>query len=956
MSFPENGVKVFEFVDLFASSNLDEVRSALENVVRLIDTHPGSVTPVPPDLRRRANEVSAAREELLLFLRHPAVTEETPALQEAYQSILSRKFGPAHQLLARVHSHRDLPAITPATIDLALSGPISFRAFIGGVDSQGQPTIKQVTRFICQGYKGPPVSAADVVALNKFFQPGAERRSLLNNETLQGIGTPRRLADAVHSYALLLPEAVTNRVNVLGVEIRLFQHYVALTGPRQIFALPGIFVTSTGPARGITPLQQFAALRSAFAYLKLGDVLFRQHRILSTENRRLLCKVYEAAERLVIDSAISPRNALRGQVITHAGRQCRLLRAGLNVLGLSEDFVPVMRWTALQAAADNKFQELAEAAEGALNSLAAAQSLIGQQMDLSHELDEEALRTGILLDQMAIAGLEEGRSEEQVALIKDQLNVLAAQTMAGWASRISSAISGPQSFVGGALITGFIESSVNHIARSTELGHQLDIGKADVEIAEIKSHIAETELSLSQRRTQQLNQRLKFLKDNRVDADLYFTLAELHEKRAARVLDAAILLAYLAERAWSFARGKDSPLIRFDYWDNPAPETLGESPEDLDPLGRLTAARDALSKDLGELRRQDLRMSGDVLRTFQIHISLSQHYPVEYARLLQDGETFFEYSLYQLSKDFPFSHKCRIYAVAVQIDATGPASGPRGVLEHTGAFLLRHKDVRDTTRLVPTELELRRAREEQRAEGRGVTPVGGVLSYVLERNPIISTEIFSSPLLPVNAPDDLKPEALREGLEGYGPTGLWRLELHNLEELRIEDITIHFGVVAGVDTGELETKIEQLVHEYETELAPNGEPLDKISGFSLQDLFPDSFAALRTGTTSVPLERKHFPASLRNLQFKALVLQATDNNDKGVEGVRLRYGRADSNFQRERVSGRGGFSEDLDTEPETLPLTARFPVEGPWQISLPDGVQAFTQLGDLRLFVMYSYQ
>ncbi|WP_157940193.1 hypothetical protein [Arthrobacter ruber] len=950
-------MKIFEFVDLFAAANLDEVRTALGDVVRPVDTHPGSVTPVPPDLRGRANDVRAAREELILFLGHSAMTEEAPALQEAYQSILSGKFGPAHRLLGRVHSHRDLPAITPATIDLAFSGPISFGAFIkGGVDAEGEPTIERVTRTICQGYKGPPVSATDIVALNKFFQPGAARKSLLDNEALQGIGTPPRLVEAIHSYALLLPEAATKKVNVLGAEIRLFQHYVALTGPRQILALPGVFVTSTGPARGITPVQQFAALRSAFAYLKLGDVLFRRHRILSTENRRLLCEVYEAAVRIVTDSAISPGNALRGQVITHAGRQCRLLRAGLNVLGLSEDFVPVMRWTALQAAADNKFQQLAQAAEGALNSLAAAQSLIGQQMNIVHELNEETLRTGILVDQIAIAGLEEGKSEEQVALIRDQLDVLAAQTMAGWASRISSAITSPQSFVGGALITGFIESSVNHFARSTELGHQLDIAKADVEIAEIRSHIAETELSLSQRRIQHLDQRLNFLTDNRVDADLYLTLAELHERRAARVLDTAILLAYLAERAWSFARGQDAPLIRFDYWDNPSPDTVGETPEDLDPLARLNAATDSLSKDLGELHDQDLHMSGDALRTFQIHISLSQHYPLEYARLLQDGETYFEYSLYQLNKDFPFSYMCRIYAVAVQIDATGPASGPRGVLEHTGAFLLRHKDVRDTTRLVPTELEVRRAREEQRTEGRGVSPVGGVLSYVLEKNPIISTEIFSSPLLPVNAPNDLKPEALREGLEGYGPTGLWRLELHNLEELRIGDITIHFGVVAGVDTGDLETKIEQLVHDYETELAPNGEPLDKISGFSLQELFPDSFGALRTGTASVPLERKHFPASLTNLQFKALVLQATDNNDKGVEGIRLRYGRADANFQRERVSGRGGFSEDLDSEPETLPLDDRFPVEGPWQITLLDGEQAFTQLGDLRLFVMYSYQ
>ena len=48
------------------------------------------------------------------------------------------------------------------------------------------------------------------------------------------------------------------------------------------------------------------------------------------------------------------------------------------------------------------------------------------------------------------------------------------------------------------------------------------------------------------------------------------------------------------------------------------------------------------------------------------------------------------------------------------------------------------------------------------------------------------------------------PDDLRRALEGYAPTGLWRLELHNLDELRITDITLHFGLVAGVDTGALE--------------------------------------------------------------------------------------------------------------------------------------------------------
>ena len=77
---------------------------------------------------------------------------------------------------------------------------------------------------------------------------------------------------------------------------------------------------------------------------------------------------------------------------------------------------------------------------------------------------------------------------------------------------------------------------------------------------------------LAQRRKELLAQRLESLVNRRVDADLYLILADLHEKRAAALLDAAIMLAYLAECVLAFARGKElyRP-IRFDYWDDPDP-------------------------------------------------------------------------------------------------------------------------------------------------------------------------------------------------------------------------------------------------------------------------------------------------------------------------------------------------------------------------------------------------
>lgn len=967
--FPENSVKVFEFADLFRTfqpgdvrSIFEDVRSALTDAVEPFDSFPPSVgtkvSSPPPTVRNHVNQVSRARQQLLSFFQHPAMTAEIPALSDSYTFIQSGKFGPAHDVLAAVGSHPDLPPLTSSLVELAYSGPISYRARVKTTEFPGDPdagnvAVFDVTRTISQGYEGPKVPPSEIVRLNEFTRKGTERKLLLNNEALRGLGRPQDLIEAIHSYAELLPEAVTEATDVLNFTVRLFQRYVK-PGPRQAVSMPGIFTSWTSPPQHMTAVQKFAALRSGFAYIELGDILLRQHRVVAGADRDRLGQIYSAAARLVADSGISRANALRGQIEAHAARQRRKLQAGYNALGLSESFVPVMRYSPLARAAEAAISELGQSAREALTSLRSAEDLIGEKLQLVQEQNEEELRTSIYLDRIDIARLAVDKAEEQVELIEDQRDSLAEQTMSGLFSRIASA--DPKQMVGVA-VAGAIEAGVSFHARRTELGHQLEIAKYDVDIALIQSEISVTEEQLSRRRIEHLKQREAFLTNRQVDADLYLTLAELHAKRAVRVLDAAIFLTYLAERALVFARGEELPLkIRFDYWENPAPGVIAK-PELLDPIDRLNKASIALEEDFHKLARVDhMVVEDENLQTFAMQISLKEQYPLEFARLLQDGETYFQYSLYQLSKSLPISYKCRLYAAAVQVNAVGPVGGPQGVLEHTGTFLLRHKKstLTEATRLVPTDVELQSALQRQRTEGEGIATVGGVLYYVLERDPLVIT--INSPLISENVPDDLDllPEGLRKALEGYGPTGLWRLELFNLDELRITDITVHFGLIAAVDTGRFQSRIEELVHEYEGELAPEGESLDKISAFSLQEL--DRFVDLRTGTATLILDRDSFPPEMVNMKFKGLVAQAVDGETKGVEGVRLRYGRADMNFERERVTTRGGFSEDFDAGPEILPSGSRFPVEGEWQVELLDRDAQFPQLGDLRLFVMYSYQ
>lgn len=947
--FPENGIKVFEFADLFESFDLGAVRLALARALDPIDTHPGSPTIPPADVLKRKNDVLAARRALLAFLEHDAVVGEAPALQEAYDALNLRQFTDGHQALARVRDHADLAPVAVATVQLAYAEAVSYRAVIlGKPDPEGEPTPIPVTRTICRAYDGARVPAADLIALSTFLRAGAERKILLDNECLQGLGGPRNLVAAIHAYAKLLPPSVTVATDVLGTQVKLHRRYAERhAGPQQTISLPAMHVEWTSPARGIAPEQQFAALRSAFAHLALADHLLRKNRVLPPTGRDALAAVYEAAVRLVADSGVAPSNGLRAQIEAHVARQRRKLAGGLNALGLWEGFVPALRFSALAAAADRAIAELADTAGAALDALRSGEDMIGRRLELDQERAEEDMRTGIYLNRIGQARLDEDKMAEQVDRISDQQVMLKAQSLGSLFAKLAGAKDGL------AAIAGAVETGINFMAQRTELGHQLEMARIDVDIAELQSDVAQIEWRLSELRKQHLAEQIEFLERRQVDADLYLTLAAMYEDRAERILEAAILLAYLAERALAFARGGDlPPLIRFDYWADPDPAAI-PAPERLGAVPRLAAATAAIRADFGRLERTALVLDDDNLQVFQEHISLSEHYPLEFARLLQFGETHFEYTLYQLSKRFPFAHKTRLYAAAVQVDGLAPVGGPRGVLEHRGSFLVRHRatTLSRATRLVPTDAELAEAAARRRSDGTAVTSVGGVLYYLLPPDPLVST--LNSPLLPAEAPDDLLPAQLRRALEGYAPTGLWRLELHNLDELRITDVTVHFGLVGGVDTDRLEARVEELIQAYETELAQDGEPLDKITAISLRGQLPDAFDALRSGPAVLPIGRDLFPAGLTDLRFKALVVQILDDDGRGVAGVRLTYGAG--GFARTRTTGAGGFSDDLATGPEVLPIAERFPVLGDWTLALADPARA-AGFGDVRLFVMYSYQ
>jgi hypothetical protein len=769
--------------------------------------------------------------------------------------------------------------------------------------------------FTLPGYSGP------VLDLPKLLAGLWQEPVLIGAEINVGKHDIQSLLQAIQTYGTLLPGTRTNPTDMFGVHLDLFEQW---SSPDEILE---------GGTRG-----RFVALRAAFAHLALGDQFFRTQRAFSDEQRQSITDVYDTAVRLVQQSGIGPSNPRRQEVESHAAQQKAKLQNRLNYLGLWDAFVPVQRYSQLAADADAQIKAAMESAVTFQSFLEHAEEQAERQMDAEAQEKLEDANLEILNVRQNDATLPVSKIDEQLSAIDDQR--LALQTdmvLSGYYKAISDVFAQPQ--LPGIALLGAVSAAVHASAQDTELAHQRRLAEIEREIAANEARIVGLERDLSQQRIAFYTQKRAFLGNKTLNADFLYSLAELNRKRAERQLGAAIFLAYLFERALSFFLSAPSiPKIQFDYLDRP---------------GRIFEAARALHDDFQSVLAERDKPGAMKFDFFVQSISLRESYPIQFSRFLQTGTMDFDYSLYQLSTLRPASHQCRLREVGVQIGGSVPVTGFSGTLTHRGRFLVRDKTATlvdpAATRLIPTDAQLAQALEEQRQQGLGVAAVGGVLLYDL---PSVTKELSQNTQFVSHEPPN---QDTLNIFEGHGPTGLWHLEIHDLERLRITDIILHFAIVSRAsDVDVLEPKVLDLIGKFEAELA-EGDSLDRISGFSLYQNFPDVFSALQTGQANLNLAQQNFPSGLTHLQFKMVIAQALDKNEKAAPDITLEIGKPGSGFHQVRKTRTDGFSEDLNAPPQALPRDQRFPVIGEWQIRLPDPAQ-FAQLGDLRLFFMYAFE
>jgi hypothetical protein len=456
------------------------------------------------------------------------------------------------------------------------------------------------------------------------------------------------------------------------------------------------------------------------------------------------------------------------------------------------------------------------------------------------------------------------------------------------------------------------------------------------------------------------NKRVRFLEDKlvfgsgRLTKDLYYALAQLYEQLAERQVEAAIRYAYLYERALAFFLGKPGiSHVQVDYRDVNGALDFEEGAD-----GKLITAADRLNADVLLVTEELAAIDpDDVLRPFtEPAFSLAREFPIEFSRFLQSppGQTArmdFVISFHQLSRRRPDCHKLRIRRVVVRIPSIAASADFAGTLTHWGRFLVRDKDSTldpATQRLLPTPAQVEEALRTQEQQGTAQAAIGGVIPYALAPQAV-----------PFGVPSEVSGSFTSFTLgafEGYGPAGLWQLELRNVRVANFSDITLIFDLEAATDTVALEAKVEPLIAAYEQELADavaGGETLDRIKVFSLRRQFRDTFDALETGTGTVTLAVQDFndqDFDGQGAKVRTVIAQALDANGEAVDGVQLEITKPGTSFVVARTTGADGLSEDFGQgQPPIQPPGNRPQGAGTWQVVLPQSAQ-FSRLGDLVLF------
>jgi Tc toxin complex TcA C-terminal TcB-binding domain len=403
------------------------------------------------------------------------------------------------------------------------------------------------------------------------------------------------------------------------------------------------------------------------------------------------------------------------------------IQAGLNFYGLTDGFVPSLRFRPLKDAADCFAATAKSAQQDFLMYMEKIEDAIRDGIVQTSMLKKAQLQSEIAGEQVKLAQFGVKLAEKQVQDVEKAIEAKKKEIeengdlfnqfvdfVGGMVGAVSSLPTGLTSFAAGgagsaagisttegASMTGaaagagamagyglFIYAgytSLSNMAdKATSLNQQLstlrnvalplakaqlDARKREVHIAQLNDQIAlaDAELALSI---------LKFQTVRFLNTDLWAQLAAVMRRVMERFLSLGARFGWMAERALAYQQNRALNIIRFDYFPK--------------KLQGVTGA-DLLQLDLGELeaaRLEGARQTIPVRRTF----SLAFDFPIEFSKLKATGACSFVTQEMPFRLAYPGTYGYRVRAVGVKVSGLAPLGPARGTLSNPGVSMLSRPD------------------------------------------------------------------------------------------------------------------------------------------------------------------------------------------------------------------------------------------------------------------------
>ncbi|MEW4460000.1 hypothetical protein AB1K42_18070 [Roseibium algicola] len=374
-----------------------------------------------------------------------------------------------------------------------------------------------------------------------------------------------------------------------------------------------------------------------------------------------------------------------------------------DYFGLSQGQIPITHFDRLKEVARMFAQTASRANREYVSFKASAEdhSFSVENLRRSAEVEQE----GILVE---LANLESAAAEfhaaqEAVSSARERERLARAayedydrrgwriallEELSAWASSAQSNSRtnlGVGSFTNLGLQGGFIKAShrIQEIAgkrartsfymRRDELNRQIRARAAEVRTTEAQRDAARTRKRAASMRVQAARARhaaaessYLLMRNQETGARLYFELSEEAARGARIALDRAIQVAHLMQRAYGAEYGVTTDRIRGEYGG-------------VDGAAGLFAG-DILLRDIDYFDYHRTVMIKDKQQNATHSISLARDFPIEFRRLLHNGEAEFALSLDRLQARYPGIYNARVKKVLVEFDGYIAEHRPTGSL------------------------------------------------------------------------------------------------------------------------------------------------------------------------------------------------------------------------------------------------------------------------------------